>query len=151
MLIKEVNPGAISKDSGKVYSWSILGVLDNEKQVKIKDLLPFNLTKYIDQEVECLIAATFVKVINKVDESIKENIAAPILFGKYIDKYSISKKWEECEGYLPIENSSAIKTKKDIFLISSRDFIRQGISVNDGDDIIIKPADLELVAWLPIL
>lgn len=134
----------------KIHSYTIMGELNNGRLIKIRDMIPFNLQDYIDKKVDCLISAAFISNINAIDESDEEDNSSPVIRGEYLGEYDIPEKWNQCKGFITIKGKHAVDYERNIFLISERDFRRQGIEVNIGEEIIFKAAGLEIKAWLPI-
>jgi hypothetical protein len=149
-IIEKVGDSTISERTGKVFNFWIIGRLDSGKTIKIQDRLPFNLRKYEDKKVDCLLIATFIHHINMISEKDEIDIAHPVIKGEYIGEYEIPSKWLNCSGYKIISGYHAVKSIDGIFLIDPSDFERQEVIFNSGNEIIFKAGSIELDAWLPI-
>lgn len=150
VIIKEIKKSGYDPQEDKIYSFLILGELENGRVVSIRDERPYDLRNYLGKTLDCLIWISFMSKINSIKENDDINIKSPIMRGKYLGEYNISNKWEKCEDFNRFSGYHAIDYEGMIFLISPRDFERQSVQIKHGEEIIFQAAGLELVAWLPI-
>ncbi len=149
--IIEIERSGYDPYEDKIFSFSILAKLENERLVWIRDEKPFDLRAYIGKIVDLLIWISYMNKINSINKyNDKENIKNPIIKAKYLGKYNIPEKWNQCNGFKLKKEKFAIEYDGMIFLITQSDFERQGIEINKGDEIIFQAAGLDLIAWLPI-
>lgn len=150
VTIKDVKVSGYDPYEDEVFRFTILGQLENSRMVKIRDIKPFDLRNFIGKVVDCLINVSVMGYINAIQESDEKNSKSPVLRGKYLGEYKIPEKWEQCKGYKIVQGKHAIEYDGMIFLITQRDFQRQNIEVEIGDEIIFQAGGLELKAWLPL-
>ena len=143
VLINEVNPGTVYK--GKISDYWISGILENGKEIEIFDFIPYDLRKYVNMKVECLI----IPLIADINTSIKD-IKDTNLIGTYLGKYTIPSKWKKKRRswYFKLilkKELVAIKTYDGVFIISS-DYIKN-FNIKKGDELYLKVGRYDLVAW----
>jgi hypothetical protein len=91
VLIKKVGISTFNPDTDDIFDFWILGQLQNRREIKIFDNLPFDLRDKEEQEIECLLFMTLSGI--PVDSITEDKLETPILKGSYLGKYKISDKW----------------------------------------------------------
>lgn len=140
VFLKEVS-GSTTKGNSDYMDYWILGKLDNGTEIEIFDLKPFNVKKYENQELDCLLLAW-------IQEISAENNSQYDYFGKFIEKYETPSKWRTRESLLGSEKyGEAIETTEGIFLTDSGEFLND---IKDGQTIYFNVIRFDLIYWLEI-
>ncbi|MHA1147088.1 MAG: hypothetical protein ACTSR8_02475 [Promethearchaeota archaeon] len=148
--IKDVIKSGYNPYEDKVFSYDVIVKLENGRELLVRDDVPWDFREYIRKQLDFLISAAYISKINLITESEEKNNKSPVIRGKYIGEYTIPEKWLQCEGFKGYPRKHAVDYEGNIFLITQRDFRRQGIEVQVGEEIVFMAAGLELKAWLPI-
>jgi hypothetical protein len=89
LRIEKVEVGA--KYEGVIYDDWIYARLQNGKKIKVFDHVPFDLRTNVKQNVDCLIVASFITLVNK---KISNDELIATFIGEYTDCYEWVKVWE---------------------------------------------------------
>ncbi len=150
VLIKKVGKSTFDPETDEISNFWILGQLQNRREIKIYDNLPFDLRDIEEQEIECLLFMTLSGI--PVDSTTEDKLETPILKGSYLGKYEISDKWRIPEyinwKYDHIKDFHAIQVENDVFIVSPSDI--EYYSLKKGEEFTFQAIEFELLAWNPI-
>lgn len=139
VLLKEVKGGSV--DSSLVYiDYWILGRLENGVEIEIFDFEPFNLKKYENQLIDCLINAWIQEITSEIDKQYD-------FIGEFIEDYEIPSIWLKRDPRLEYgkNNSESIETANGIFLTDSGEFIND---IENGQVVAFNVIRFDLICWL---
>lgn len=152
ILIKQIGKGIYVQEEDRIASFDIIGQFKNGIHFKIKDNVPYDLRKFCNNEIECLLLANLSKFPEDISSNYKPSHL--IIEGTYIGEYVISEKWKVDDLYQLNPNwhdfnYHAIQTENGIIIVRSNKLINYKII--EGDKFKFKVIDFELMAWKPIL
>ncbi|MHA2127887.1 MAG: hypothetical protein ACW99E_21500 [Promethearchaeota archaeon] len=138
LKIIEVNPDSFAVGRNGVKSWIywVLAETENGLEMEIFDLNGFDLRKYKNKYVDCLIMATAGDM---------EDVPQFTISGRFIQNYSLPSKWKGM-GDLGF-HASAVKTDYGVFLVESNDLRFKG---KDGKIVEFNGFRLDLFYYIPI-
>jgi len=150
LLIKKVGKNTFDPETDEISNFWVTGILQSGKEFRILDSLPYDLRKYENKEIECLL----FMVLNPlpIEETLEEELTTLIFDGIYLGEYDLPDKWNIPKyikwKYKDISNSHAIKIDNDIFIISPRNL--KYYNVKKGENFTFEVIQFELWAWEPI-
>ncbi len=142
LFIKSVGIGA--EYEGYIPYYYIAGRLNSGKIISIFDDKKFDLQKYINNNINCLIGAFSPEFIDlKVNPEIDDSHPT-ILKGQYLEKYKISSYFKEFENDI----SCAIQNKDGIILLDEYDL--KDYKIKDREIIALDVSRYDLLDWHPL-
>ncbi len=141
ILIKDVKIGAKYED--KIYDYVIFGQLKNGLEIKIFDLSGYDLRKFKNQMVECLIQAFILKNINSLPDGIHTRIK-----GKLIEYHIPSNHWSRDNFKLKNEDWFGVQINGDVLLVNPNEF--KDILSEKNEEVSFDVVRFDLLAWHPI-
>ncbi|MFX0070931.1 MAG: hypothetical protein ACFFAO_07565 [Candidatus Hermodarchaeota archaeon] len=139
VLLKEVKGGTVGSKLRYIDYW-ILGRLENGDEIEIFDFEPFNLKKFENHKVYCLIYAWIQEITSETDKQYN-------FIGEFIEDYEIPSIWLRRDPKLEaVKNEyNAIRTAAGIFLTDSDEFDND---IKDGQAVIFNVVRFDLICWL---
>lgn len=138
VIVKEVYEGA--EEQGQILEFWIKVQFANGESIEIFNWGEFDLRKYINREVNCLILAMLRKnplIINQKNSKILE--------GVYLGEYIIPEKWKKYSKGHVLVGYHGLKTNKGKFLVEPDDL--HELSINKGDKVKFNVLRYDLLAW----
>lgn len=142
IIIKAVRIGA--EYEGYIPYYYISGQLKSGKIISIFDDEKFDLRKFINRSLNCLISAYSVEYIDlsinpEIDDSYKS-----IVKGKYLEKYKIPSYFKKYKNDI----SPAIQNDDGTILLDNYDL--KDYRIKNGDIIALDVSRFDLLDWSPI-
>ena len=139
VLLKEVKGGTVGSKLRYIDYW-ILGRLDNGIEIEIFDLEPFNLKKYENQTVDCLLFAWIQDITTENNDQYE-------FTGKYLGEYEIPSIWIKRNPLLEYgkNNYEAIEVATGIFLTDASEFNND---IENGQEVAFNVIRFDLKCWL---
>ncbi|MFX0009962.1 MAG: hypothetical protein ACFE9R_06585 [Candidatus Hermodarchaeota archaeon] len=126
-----------------------IGQFKNGLEFKILDRMSSDITKMINEEIECLLLAKLFRF----PKTVESKHTFLLLEGIYIGEYVIPNKWKigslfELDSDWHNFTYHAIQTELGIFVIRSSNLNHYNVKV--GDSFKFRVIEFELMAWEPI-
>ena len=139
IIFKEVKGGTVDSKLRYIDYW-ILGMLDNGKEIEIFDLEPFNLQKYENQTLDCLLFAWIQDITTENNDQYE-------FTGKFLGKYEIPSIWIKRNPLLEYgkNNYEAIEIATGILLTDSGEFNND---IENGQVVAFNVIRFDLRCWL---
>lgn len=141
ILIKDVKIGAKYED--KIYDYFIFGQLKNGLEIKIFDLNAYDLRKFKNHIVECLIQAFIIKNVNSITDGIHTRIK-----GKFLEYYIPSNDWIKNNNKINNKNWFGVQINGDVLLVNPNEF--KDILLEKDEELSFDVVRFDLLAWHPI-
>lgn len=147
VLFEKVNLGATYQ--GTTYDFRIYIKTESGLELILFDP-GFDLRKYEGKEMDCLILAFYVSIMNAEEYKKKSyDIRHPFLKGEFIENYKIQKKWHKFSKAYEEFDYPAVKTDDGIMPIefcSEKD----KDNLKEGDFFTFTVGRLDLCGWFLI-
>lgn len=139
VFLKEVMGSSVGTNLVFIDYW-ILGRLENGDEIEIFDFEPFNLKKFENQSLDCLIYAWIQEITSEIDKQYS-------FIGEFIEDYEIPSVWLRRDPKLEsVKNEyNAIETTAGIFLTDSDEFNND---IKDGQAVNFNVVRFDLISWL---
>ena len=137
-----------AKDQNRIYNFWISGHLSDNHIIKIFDVNAYDLREYINKEVDLLIIANLIVLLE--ENASDFNVDSKVFNGKFLGEYRFPQEWIKFGNFGYINRCLkkqwyALEYGDGIFLLDPQDL--QEYSLRRGENIVIDVGRFDLVAW----